>query len=298
MSIDILVPLKTDLIPFAIDITIPSIIKNLKYNKLYVITKKTNFTELSSAFNDTIILLDEDTIYEGLTLDSIKNYFSEKNPDSKRAGWYFQQFIKLGIYNLSFITENYLIWDGDAVVLKPIVFFSKENTIFLERNKEYNKPYFETIKNLIGIEKQVNFSFIAEYMVFNKKIVSTLLSEITSEKNWWYTILNAVKITDLNKSGFSEYELYGNYLSKNYPNSFVIRNLNKSRKGSSYLGSEPSLKSLKIFSLVFDYISFENLNKKPKPIIIRYFMILYILIHELIKKITAKLLNLGIKNQP
>ena len=142
MSIDILVLLKTDLIPFAIDITIPSILKNIKYHKLYIITKKTNFQELSVAFNDTLILLDEDTIYEGLTLDSIKNYFSEKNLDSKRAGWYFQQFIKLGIYKLSYITENYLIWDGDAVVLKPIVFFSKENTIFLERNKEYNKPYF------------------------------------------------------------------------------------------------------------------------------------------------------------
>lgn len=289
MSTDILVPLKTDLIPFAIDITIPSILKNLKYHKVYVITKKNNFSELISAFNDSIILLDEDTIFESLTLSSIQKYFNTKKLDPKRAGWYFQQFIKLGIYNLSFITENYLIWDGDAVVLKPIVFFSKENIVFLEKNKEYNKPYFETIKNLIGIEKQVNFSFIAEYMVFNKKIVSSLLSEITNENNWWYTILNAVKTTDLNKSGFSEYELYGNYLHKYYPNSFVIRNLNKSRKGSSYIGNNPTVKSLKIFSLVFDYISFENLNKKPKPIIIRYFIILYVLIVEFIKKITIKL---------
>ncbi|WP_397447060.1 hypothetical protein [Polaribacter sp. R77954] len=289
MEIDIVIPIKSSLIRFAIDKTIPSIIKHLNFRTIYIITNKSNFHILENKFLSNVKLLDEDLICNNLTLNNIKKYFVEKKINPNRAGWYFQQFLKLSVHQLEFITDNYLVWDADAILLNPINFISKENKTYFEKTQEYNHPYFETILNLLSLEKQVNHSFIGEYMVFNKKIVASLLKKITTEKQWWYKILDSIKITHLKESGFSEYELYGNYIVKYYPDNYKIRSLSKTRKGAKLLGLQPSGKSLKLFSLGFDYLSFETWHKKYQPETLRYFLIVFKLSFATLKKTTLSL---------
>ncbi|MFK2341778.1 hypothetical protein ACIXN4_11250 [Bacteroides fragilis] len=36
----------------------------------------------------------------------------------KRSGWYFQQFLKLGISKLDDLSENYLVLDADTIFCK------------------------------------------------------------------------------------------------------------------------------------------------------------------------------------
>lgn len=286
MNLDVIIPLKSDLLTFAIEITIPSIIKNISYNKIYIVTHKSNFKSLISTFDTKIICLDENDIYENLSLENIKKYFENRNANSERAGWYFQQFLKLSISKLNFITDLYLVWDADAVALKPISFLSKDNKIFIETTKEFHQPYFTTLEKIIGLKKQAEFSFIAEHLVFDKKIVEEIITKISNEKNWWFPILDTIDIKNLENSGFSEYELYGNYISKFHNDTFIIRNLKKSRKGVKYLGKKPSLSGLQLFSIAFDYMSFEQWHKKYKPLPLKFVMIFFTLGKGVISKKT------------
>ena len=52
LKFDVIIPLKTDLVTLAIDCTIPSILLNVTYNKIYIITKSSNFKKLEVAFSN------------------------------------------------------------------------------------------------------------------------------------------------------------------------------------------------------------------------------------------------------
>ena len=62
-----------------------------------------------------------------------------------RSGWYFQQFLKMYACYIDGISDNYLIWDVDIVLLKKLPFFTKNGKYFFYKNKKIFKPYFETI---------------------------------------------------------------------------------------------------------------------------------------------------------
>lgn len=288
---DIIVPLKTDLLAIAVKMTIPSIFLNLNYNKLYIITNSENFENLKLSFGNKVVLIDEDKVFEGLTFENVSNYLNTRIGSSWRTGWYFQQFLKFAISMKAELTSDYLVWDADAVALKPIAFYNKSNQIYVTKSEEYHQPYFNTVENLIGIQKQVKYSFISEHMVFTKKYVSNLLTEISekSEKVWWEIILDNVNINYLAGSGFSEYELYGNYVMHINPMYFQERKLNKLRDGVKLLGNQPNTSLLMIFSYLFDYISFETYHKKIKSFLYRYFLIILIISSNILKQLIKKL---------
>ncbi len=286
MKTDIIIPIKTSLVPLVIEKTIPAILSYVPHRKIYLITKKDNFFVLSNAFSQKIELLDEDKVVKGLTLKKVQECLEQKEANPKRAGWYFQQFLKLGIAQSDKISRRYLIWDADCIALRKLPSFTDENKVFCDTTNEYNQPYFDTIENLIGIKRQVNYSFISEHFVFDKKIVLKLLNEISEgvKSNWWVDILDKVSPKDLSFSAFSEYELYGNYLAKYYPTSFVVRNLKKNRNGVYLLGENPSRLGMALFSLFFDCVSFEEYQNKCKPFPVRYKKIVETIFYSLIKR--------------
>ena len=293
MRMDIVIPVKTNLVQLAIDKTIPSVLSKLTYKQVFIVTKKQNFQYFYSAFQDSISLMDEDDIVDGLTIEKVRKYFESKNVDQKRAGWYFQQFIKLGISQSKEISDLYLVWDADNVVLKPISFISNENKVLHDISSEYHKPYFELIEKLIGIKKQVDYSFISEHLVFDKNIVLNLLNQISNRIgfDWWIEILEKIEYDHLSNSGFSEYELYGNFVTKYHPDYFMIRQLNKTRSGKRLLGMKPNSFSLFIFSHIYDYMSFETWHKKIRPLPLRYITIMKTLFVTMCKNALKRILQ-------
>lgn len=286
-KLDIVIPIKTELISFAIELTIPSVLKNLKYHKIFILTKRQNFEVLVQHFSNELILIDEDHVCDGLTIKVVKNYLSYRIGTTWRAGWYFQQFIKLAMAWRNDVSNDYLVWDADSIALKPINFFTKTGRIFVTKSKEYHVPYFICNEKLTGIQKLVPYSFISEHMVFTKKHVISLLNEIMkiSDDIWWKIILDQVDSKDLVGSGFSEYELYGNYIMNRDPNHFHARKLVNFRSGTMIFGLQPDNRWLNLFSLFYDYISFESSQVKIKSVIVRYTYIFLLLILAPIKKL-------------
>jgi len=233
---------------------------------IYVITNQAhfgNFQTLSQTID--LIFIDENELFDQFNFQSVASFLKQKINNEDRAGWYFQQFLKLEISKI-IQSDYYLIWDADTVPLKPIHFFDQENRVLIHRSEENHSPYFETLQNILGITKTVNYSFISEHFMVETAYMNMLLEELSknaSDKPWPYFILENITKKDLSLSGFSEYETYGNFLNTKSPERFRLRNIPKellytSRDGSMILGTLPNTKELYFLEVLgLHYATFE-----------------------------------------
>ncbi len=238
-----------------------------KAKRIFVITAQNNFVFFYTNLNCeslSLILLDEDDIIEGVDLFFVKKVLEERIGINERAGWYFQQFIKMAVSKeIIDLASFYLLWDSDTLMLDYITFFDSNNRVLINPKKEYHKPYFDVMKKIIGLDKKVNFSFISEHLMINKNYMQELINII--QKNapenvlWVKFILDSIDDDSLSGSGFSEYEIYGNFISVKYKNSYSCRSLKSTRNGANFYGINPD--KYDIFYLTkFNYkiVTFEH----------------------------------------
>jgi len=139
-----------------------------------------------------------------------------------RAGWYYQQLIKLYSLLIPNITNTFLVLDSDVIFLKPIDFF-EQNTPLYSYSNEYTPDYFNCMKKLnTFFERSVNVSGICHHMMFETNILNEIFSLISNRDTAWKTIIENVENWH---HGFSEYELYFHYIHKAYPKKYKIRKL-------------------------------------------------------------------------
>lgn len=249
-------------------LVVSQLYKNLKDIKIVVISN-IKLKEKIKNIDSRIEVLDEDTLVKGLSLSRIKNILKEKIGNGSRAGWYFQQFLKMS-YSLVTKSNYYLIWDSDLILLKELDFFTKDNKMIIYKKTEYHIPYFETLEKILGLGKKFDFSFIAEHFLIKTKIMKEMIEKIEVNKNiegkyFFEKILNSISIKDLPYSGFSEFETYGTYALSNFVENFEVRKINTWREAGSYLREmEITTEILEIFSKEFDTISLELWGKDQK----------------------------------
>lgn len=205
--------------------------------------------------------LDESSLENCPSLAEIKEYLLGRGADPARAGWYLQQFIKLDIANRDQTLEHYVVWDSDTVPLREIKFFDDDKILYAA-SSEYHRPYFDTMKRIADLDRISRHSFIAEYMVFKKSFVIELLDVISahtsSRSNIYMGILDAVDAEDLSRSGFSEFETYGNHVLKAHNGSYVRKKHRKLRNACDYIRFPLSSDdALDYFARDHDVASFE-----------------------------------------
>ncbi|KAA6332209.1 hypothetical protein EZS27_019259 [termite gut metagenome] len=133
-------------------------------------------------------------------------------PKVDRSGWIFQQLIKLsGIVNTS---RYFLVIDSDHILLQPHTFISSENKLIFYYSSEYHEPYYRNIEKLMGRYPQSAFSYVAHKMIFDTTLLSEMKKGIEQRHNtsWYKAIINSLDEKEV--SGFSEFELFGNYVPK------------------------------------------------------------------------------------
>lgn len=245
--------------------------------RITVITNHTNFPffQQFKHRDNPLRLMDEDHVVPSLTLQVIKDIIHKRTGTEQRAGWYFQQFLKMSISYLPEITDYYLLWDGDTIMLKKMDFFSREK-VLVNPKTECHKPYFRTMKKLLGIDRQVNYSFISEHFMIKTPLMRELISElapradIKNHLSWITRVLDNIEDGDITGSGFSEYETYGNFIASRYPESFVTRTVKSLRFGSSYYGVKPDKYDLaRLIYLGFDLATFETVDCAGRMFIAR-----------------------------
>ena len=207
-------------------------------------------------------ILDENALVPELNFGIVAECMKKKGAGKEdRVGWYFQQLLKFAFAKSQYAKEYYLTWDADTIPLTPISFFDGETPLFTKKI-EHHKPYFVTLNRILGFGKLVDFSFIAEHMIFKVPIVKEMLDAIavypTSEgNNWVEKIMFACHFAPGQGPYFSEFETFGNYCVKYHPSLYQVRQLNTFRSAGMIRGRHINEKLLDRLAFDLNIASFE-----------------------------------------
>ncbi len=133
-----------------------------------------------------------------------------------RAGWIFQQFLKLyAPFVIPEISSNVLVLDSDVIFLNPTTFMTDEGNPIFNTGSEYYKPYFNHAQRLLPELHRVHrqHSGICHYMLFQKMILEDLFEQIYQQHEIepWKALCRCINRQMLYKSPLSEYEIYFNF---------------------------------------------------------------------------------------
>jgi hypothetical protein len=186
-----------------------------------------------------------------------------KAKNQNRYGWYLQQFLKIEAL-LSSSAEQAVIWDSDCVPVRSIqTFDALGRAVYMRASLEFNSDYFEFISRVSNKEKLVDYSFvIPSFPLYTRWIKALIesLEELHQGSPWHSVLLDNIDFAL--RSGFSETETLGTWISHTYSNCITTSTGNWERRGQKRFGYARDftlnrvLKIGKRFDL--DVITFEN----------------------------------------
>lgn len=244
-------------------LSIQMLIGQIAPRRVYILTARNNFHFFETLQkNDRIVLLDEDALIPGVRLESVADFIEKAGGKRSRAGWYFQQFIKMAACFLPDIAGHYLIWDADTLMLHPVHFLDDRHQVLVKPSSEYHQPYFDTYERILGLTRSVDFSFISEHLFVNTEYMKELIAAIEAHSEpgrpWVWCIMNAIDPMQLSSSGFSEYETYGNFVNTVHPGAFALRPLETIRYAARKFGPIPNRYDLYRLYRSYAFASFES----------------------------------------
>lgn len=259
-----------------VDIAIKSIQSLLLFShtrKLFVISPRSTLDLIEIKLCELgelshIILLDEEQVLFGVDIKTVRENFEKKAGGNQRFGWYLQQFLKMSASELPEIADYFLIWDSDTVLLQEIFFFDEHGKVLIAPSSEYHEPYFRLIDKVLGIKRQASHSFISEHFMVKKEYMKCLIENIITnapkDTSWIEFIIESIDEKNILKSGFSEYETYGNFIATKFSESFLCRVIKSTRQGTMIYGNHPDRYAF--FDLMrsgFVYATFECWQSPP-----------------------------------
>lgn len=239
-------------------LTCESLRRHIPDAEVHVITRKSDFIRFRDACGSELTLWDENSLLRDMTLKELMVMKFPFFPQG--AGWYFQQFLKFAFVEVSNSDKNYLIWDSDTVLLRPLEFFDPEGRVYHTKANEHHRPYFETFEQLFGVEAKREFSFISQHQMIDKSILRQMLGEIENrhpeDGKWPWAIMNNLRGEGSNL--FSEYETYGHYTKWKHPETVRFRGLEWTRNGERLAGYPPDPAKIATLSEKYSFAAFEK----------------------------------------
>ena len=206
VKLDIVIPIIEKDLP-----TLPYVIKGIRsqlmhpLGTIYLIAPESlKIREAAEKYNATFIL--EDTVLPKF----------RQNPP--QAGWIKQQYLKLNADQ--FVqSDHYLVVDADTVFVRPQVFEFEGKTIF---NAHFNYTISRKVmvQRAFQLNRLHNFCFTIHHMHIEKSKLKALKEKLEKiHQKPWQDALNEL---DVPEGGFSEYELYANFVLSEYPSEAMI----------------------------------------------------------------------------
>ena len=227
---------------------------------IYIITNAKLFPKLKKLEKKgECVLIDENKMIEGLSYATVCDAVVSKNQRPGITGHYFEQFLKMGFSLTSYCKDYYLSWDSDTIPLSKIEFFREGHPLFAKK-KEYRERYFEVMKQVLGIERQMDASFIAEHMMFKASIMREIIEEMNRRANgstWWKAMVDCTDSTKKDENIISEFEMYGSYCMVNYPGMYQFHDLKGLRHAGIIRGRRINKRLLRMLAYDIDIATFE-----------------------------------------
>jgi len=238
----------------------PCIERRVVGNNYHVIVPDREVPLFKNISANSYKVIGEGTFFGGISIDYVRARMPDSNKN--RAGWYYQQLVKLAaLLQLPANDDDFLVvWDADTLPLINIDFINPEGKLRYFRGSEHHSPYFAAIHRLLGMGKIINFSFIAQCFPIYRRWIKELIDTIQSRngKIWYDAILDN---TDLGlMSGFSEYETMGTFLTHRHFSEIEICNLPWERLGAQKYDIR-EIRDSNTASTGLCYVSFESWDK-------------------------------------
>ena len=145
-----------------------------------------------------------------------------------------QQIFKMNVDR--YVDGKVLIVDAEVLFLRKMRWIENNKVNFYVGQKEKFQPYFDFIKNYLQTDKQIEHSCITDVMIFCTNILIELRDALEQKNNtnWLDLFTDLIKI---NYTWLSEFEIYGNYILKNHPQTinkiqqidYWIKNVNRQK---------------------------------------------------------------------
>jgi hypothetical protein len=156
-----------------------------------------------------LIFVDEKTIFGFSPKDLGIQYVDIEGQLHDRSGWLFQQLVKLS--SRVGTCQHYLCIDADHVLIRPHVFLTEEGKTVFYMSYEEHQPYYDNIHCLLPDLQLDTLSYVDHKMLFDKEKLRALHQALGGD-NWIHTIIE--KYDTNSHAGFSEFELYGNFVQE------------------------------------------------------------------------------------
>ena len=142
--------------------------------------------------------------------------------EQSRRGWYMQQFIKLFQHETA---DDYLVVDADVWISRDFNINPLQPSFYLGRDQNH-QPYFDLMKAVLDLDKVYPYSFICEMMFFKRDMIWEMLKHAKRTKKAFVESCVEQILKNGHPSGFSEYETYGNFVTKYYPLVYNYKKIN------------------------------------------------------------------------
>ena len=226
-----------------------------------VYVPKNEIQEFKRATSERVQVLSETDDLDIPFVEELRKKISDSG-NSKRFGWYFQQYIKIQALIQS-ETDASILWDADCVPVKKIDFFDLTGRPKYMRASELHDEYFKMIDRILGLDRVQSQSFVTPgFPIFSKwvnELIFTIEQRNHGEK-WFNAISNSTNFAL--ESGFSEFELMGTWIANSHPDNWTSMDINWERLGQSRFNYARKLSMVDIVALGekhdLDIISFEN----------------------------------------
>jgi hypothetical protein len=243
---------------YTLNLSIKKLLTFVNVNKIHIVSQRKNFKYFNNFPKERINLIDENKLLLNMSFSELKTLKIPYFPQN--AGWYFQQLLKIGAAFESSITDNYVVVDADTVFLIEPTFIDEQGRFLFVKAEEYHEDYFINYKRLFNEEPNREFSFISQYMVFNKDLVKAICTKIENNfvgnDSWYWKIMHNLEGEGGNL--FSEYETYGHFVKNHYPDQAIFIDIPWLREGSVVLGSTfPNIKKIDSLRSKYHFISIE-----------------------------------------
>ncbi len=239
-------------------LSVPEVIAHIAADEYQVIVPDGEVACFRTALPSRVSVIPESSLLFGWTLPQIARGLPPSM--TVRAGWYLQQILKIQALAALPTRSRAIIWDGDTIPLRPPVFTDSEDRIGFYAGTERHAPYFATIERLLGIERVIAGSFVAQCMSVRIQWIHELIASIEDRagRPWVEALLAA--IAGQSPSEFSEYETIGTFAFRRHPDQCFLNHRPWFRFGTAYCGGLDRITPVHLRRLarLFDFAAFER----------------------------------------
>jgi hypothetical protein len=245
-------------------LSIPAVVEKIRASSYTIVVPRRDLPKFRAVLPGEVTVVAEESLLGDWTVPKLAQLLPPAV--ATRAGWYFQQLLKLEAVRRMTETSEALIWDGDTVPLQPMKFKDADGRIGFYVGREHYEPYFAATHRLLGLGRALPHSFIAQCMYLHVRWVHELLAiiERRAATGWIEAILK--DIPGKSPSEFSEYETIGTFVATAHGADIFINPRPWFRWGMGHFGGieQVTAHGLAQLSRSYDFVALESWDRGGK----------------------------------